>query len=34
MTNDYLQSVKKQFGYYKILGDKTFSQLQDEKLFW
>lgn len=34
MTNDYLESVKKQFEYYKTLGDKTFSQLQDEKLFW
>ena len=34
MTNDYLESVKMQFEYYKILGDKTFSQLQDEKLFW
>lgn len=34
MTNDYLESVKKQFEYYKMLGDKTFSQLQDEKLFW
>jgi Protein of unknown function (DUF1572) len=34
MTNDYLESVKKQFEYYKMLGDKTFSQLEDEKLFW
>ena len=34
MTNDYLVSVKKQFEYYKMLGDKTFSQLQNEKLFW
>ena len=34
MTNDYLESVKKQFEYYKMLGDKTFSQLQDEQLFW
>ena len=34
MTSDYLESVKKQFEYYKMLGDKTFSQLQDEKLFW
>jgi hypothetical protein len=34
MTNDFLESVKKQFEYYKMLGDKTFSQLQDEKLFW
>ena len=34
MVNDYLESVKKQFEYYKMLGDKTFSQLEDEKLFW
>ncbi|MNJ83339.1 DinB superfamily protein [compost metagenome] len=34
MTNDYLNSVRKQFEYYKQLGDKTFSQLQDECLFW
>lgn len=32
--NDYLESVKKQFGYYKMLGDKTFMQLTDEQLFW
>lgn len=34
MTNDYLDSVKKQFQYYKMLGDKTFAQLTDEALFW
>ncbi len=34
MTNDYLSSVKKQFEYYKLLGEKTFAQLPDEKLFW
>ena len=34
MTNDYLASVKKQFEYYKLLGDKTFSQLEDQNLFW
>lgn len=34
MTNDYLESVKKQFEYYKMLGDKTFVQLTDEQLFW
>lgn len=33
-ADDYLESVKKQFEYYKMLGDKTFSQLSDEKLFW
>ena len=34
MTNDYLESVKKQFEYYKTLGEQTFSQLPDGKLFW
>lgn len=34
MTNNYLESIKKQFSYYKMLGDKTFSQLQDDQLFW
>ena len=34
MTNDYLKSVRKQFDYYKMLGEKTFSQLADDKLFW
>ena len=34
MTTDYLESIKKQFVYYKLLGDKTFVQLSDEKLFW
>ena len=34
MTNDYLDGVKKQFEYYKMLGEKTFAQVPDEKLFW
>lgn len=34
MTNDYLDSVRKQFEYYKMLGDKTFQQVPDEGLFW
>ena len=29
-----LQSIIKQFQYYKSLGDKTFFQLNDEQLFW
>ncbi|NQD71419.1 DUF1572 family protein [Sphingobacterium shayense] len=33
MENDYLDSVIKQFEYYKMLGEETFSQLQDDKLF-
>lgn len=32
--NDYLESVKKQFSYYKILGERTFDQVPDQKLFW
>ena len=34
MTNNYLESVRKQFEYYKMLADKTFLQLTDEQLFW
>ncbi|GAL82761.1 hypothetical conserved protein [Algibacter lectus] len=32
--NSYLESVKKQFEYYKILGEKAFEQIPEEKLFW
>jgi uncharacterized protein DUF1572 len=31
---DYLSSIKKQFEYYKMLGEKTFDQVPEEKLFW
>lgn len=34
MSIDYLESIKKQFEYYKMLGEKTFDQLTDEQLFW
>ena len=34
MINDYLDSMKKQFEYYKMLGEKTFDQLSDEQLYW
>lgn len=34
MNTNYLDSAKKQFEYYKILGDKTIAQLSDDKLFW
>lgn len=34
MLNDYLTSARKQFEYYKMLGEKTFDQLTDEQLFW
>jgi hypothetical protein len=33
MEEDYLESVKKQFAYYKMLGEKTIAQLSDEHLF-
>ena len=34
MVTDYIESVRKQFEYYKMLGEKTFSQVEDEQLFW
>ena len=34
MESNYLESVKKQFEYYKSIGDKTFEQLSDDTLFW
>jgi hypothetical protein len=34
MNATYLESVKNQFEYYKMLGDKTIAQIPDEKLFW
>jgi hypothetical protein len=34
MNADYLKSAKRQFLYYKQLGDKTMAQLNDEQLFW
>lgn len=34
MDTGYLESVIKQFEYYKMLGEKTFSQLTDDQLFW
>jgi hypothetical protein len=34
MNENYLDSVLKQFEYYKGLGEKTISQLKDEQLFW
>lgn len=34
MENSYLDSINKQFEYYKSLGDKTFAQLSDEQLFF
>ncbi len=34
MDASYLPSVKKQFEYYKLLGDKTFTQLTENQFFW
>lgn len=34
MSTSYLNSVIKQFEYYKLLGEKTFEQIPEEKLFW
>ena len=34
MTKDYINSVQKQFEYYKLLGEKTMAQIPDEALFW
>ncbi|RNC85788.1 MAG: DUF1572 domain-containing protein [Balneola sp.] len=34
MIENYLESVRKQFEYYKLLGERTFDQLEDEDLFW
>lgn len=31
---DYFSSTRKQFEYYKMLGEKTFAQVSDEQLFW
>lgn len=33
-SKNFLESVNKQFHYYKLLGDKTFAQLDDDDLFW
>lgn len=33
INNAYLESVKKQFLYYKLLGEKTMEQLEPEQLF-
>lgn len=34
MEKNYLESVRKQFEYYKMLGEKTIAQLPDGALFW
>lgn len=34
MATQYLPGAKKQFEFYKSLGDKTIEQIAEEKLFW
>lgn len=34
MEETYLRSAKKQFEYYKVLGEKTFDQLKEAEFFW
>lgn len=34
MELQYLNSIKKQFEYYKFVGEKTFDQLNEKDLFW
>lgn len=34
VAENYLESTRKQFLYYKSLGDKTFAQLNDENIHW
>ncbi|MEM9990291.1 MAG: DUF1572 family protein, partial [Bacteroidota bacterium] len=33
-TTTHLDGLRKQFEFYKKLGDKTFEQLSEEQLFW
>lgn len=34
MKTEYIDSVIKQFEYYKSVGEKTFDQLDENELFW
>jgi hypothetical protein len=34
MRDVFLTSTRKQFEYYKMLGDRSFAQLNDQALFW
>jgi hypothetical protein len=34
MITDYLTTAKRDFQYYKTLGEKTFSQLEEKDCFW
>lgn len=33
MQKNYIQSIRKQFAYYKLLGEQTFEQLEEAALF-
>lgn len=33
-SSNFLESTKKQFTYYQLLGDRTFDQVSDADLFW
>ncbi|MEL6987715.1 MAG: DUF1572 family protein, partial [Bacteroidota bacterium] len=34
MQEIFMNNVRLQFQYYKVLGDRTFAQLEEEQLFW
>jgi len=34
MELEYLNSIKKQFAYYKLIGEQTMEQLEEADLFW
>ena len=34
MNKNYLQSIRRQFEYYKSLGENTFKQLNNENIHW
>lgn len=34
MEENYIESCRKQFLYYKMLGERTFEQLEEDGLFW
>lgn len=34
MPTDFLPSIRKQFAYYKLLGEQALSQVTDEQLHW
>ncbi|KXX68973.1 DUF1572 family protein [Flammeovirga sp. SJP92] len=34
MKNEFIISIRKQFEYYKFLGEQCFNQLNEKELFW